>query len=230
MAVLRLTLANLETEILRLTGYDASTDAPWATQANLYRIINIYGQRLPMRLTQVARQLGVVGPADTARFDMWRTVANLTTSSGSSNVDFPTDYDHWISFYDNTNARRVDPVENVDKYHIKKLRDKAAGPPEAIEIMGFLTSGANWVRRGILYPDTASGVTPSISCTYWRLPAIFAGAAPTTEYPDADYKYHALWIYGPMCEILRNSGPSYDRFQAIELELLTDLALTARAM
>ena len=45
-----------------------------------------------------------------------------------------------------------------------------------------------------------------------------AGTDSANEYPDADPKYHWLWVYGPAMEILRPSHPAYDRFIALERE------------
>ena len=228
MAILRLTLSNLETEILRLSGYAASADAPWTSSATLYQIINRYMQQLSIRAAEVMNAAGLPLGRQSLRFDMWRTQVAMTTTSGSSNADFPTDYDHYVSFWDNTNNRPVYTIEDVERFH-PKIRLKPAGPPEFINIRGFVISGSTWVRRGILYPSTPASVTPSINLEYWRLPAIMPGSAPTTEYPDIDIKLQELAIYGPLVDLKIVSGPAYDRLVAKEKELLLELCHSAKA-
>lgn len=235
MAVQRLTLAQITTEILRITGYTASSLAPWSSDANLYVVINRYGQRLPLRCAQVA--ISTLGLSQgTIRFDMHRTVVNsATTGTGlriaasSSTAYLPTDFDAAISWWDRTNNRRIRPIVGVAKWH-DEVKTKPAGPPEAIEILGVVLDSSDWRRQATLHPATVSGVTPSVELTYYRLPAIMPGSAPSSEYPDTDIKYQDLWIYGPVLELMRPGDPAYDRYAALEKELLVDLAQTAKAV
>jgi hypothetical protein len=232
MAVQRLTLAQIETELLRIAGgYDASTSADWGTSANLYRIINLYLQRLPARCAQVARELKLPMTGNCLHFTMWRRSATSTTSSGDDNlvvtagssvVTLPTDHDETVSWYDETNGGLLAEVTNVDKYD-SGLRDRPPGPPVAVELTGISSAR----KTGKFYPATVSGVTPSVTLTYFGLPAKMAGSSPTTEYPDIGAKWESLAIYGPALELLRPSSPSYDRYAALERELLIDLAFSA---
>lgn len=233
IAVQRLTLAQIETAILQIFGYSASTNAPWATAANLYLRINEYLQRLPGRLGQVAAQLRAEGErlpfSGVPRFDMWRTQANLTATSGSATVHFPADYDHYIGFWDSTNSRPVYPIETVGYFH-EDLRTQSAGPPEYIELLGFVTNGSTWVRQGLVWPPTASGITPVIQCTYWRLPATMPGTTPTAEYPDIDPKWESIAIYGTVVDLSRPSEPEFSRYQQLEHEMLMEMARSARGV
>ena len=213
MAILQLTLANLHDEInLRVWGSTSPTNS-WGDTA-LTRQINLYLQRLGRRTAQVLQGEGVQIIDGLLHFDMWRTVGVLTETSGSSTVHFPVDYDHYISFYDITHGRKLDVIENVDKYYIDqfKWRENTAhglatrpGPPEAIEILGFA----------------------DIRLTYYRLPATVSS---DSDEPDVDIKYQELLIYGPILEVLRDDDPSYERYVAAEKELLLGLAKTARAV
>ena len=103
---------------------------------------------------------------------------------------------------------------------------KPAGPIEAIELFGFVDGRG----RGTLYPATASGATPSIRLTYYRLPTAMPGDSPETEFPDIDPKYQDLTIYGSVVELSRNTGFEFDRYAGIEREMLLDLASTAKGM
>lgn len=231
----RLNLSQIETAILQVMGYSSSTTAPWASSANLYLRINDYGQRLPMRLNGIARSMGLAVPV---RFDCWRTSANSSTSgtsvpvvaAGSSTVYLPVNYDHYISFYDLTHNRPIRVIQDADRWHVKYVR-APAGPPAVIEIGGFTTDGSsNWRRTATLYPAVPSGVTPSIRMQYWRLPTAMPGVSPSTEYPDIDPKYEALFVYGPICDLARNTGFEYDRYAAWEKEMLIDMVSTSRSM
>lgn len=236
MAVQRLSLDNIKTELLRIAGYESSARADWQTDANLYRIINMYGQRLSLRAAQVAREAGLP-PTGVPRFDMYKTRTTVTLAGGETSSDvrpqttfaFPEDYDHWISFYDLTHKRPIRPTTEVSRWHLEKLKQKPLGPPEAIEIVDAYLSGSTWQRRGFTYPPSPSGVNPTVELWYYRLPAIMAGTSPTAEYIDADVKYHSLWIYGPAVELLRPDDPVYDRYASLERELLLDLVYTGRA-
>jgi len=231
MAVQRLTLAQLETAILEAMGYASSSVAPWNNAATLYLRINDYMQRLPQKIADRVNDLRSQGMripySGVPRFDMWRSTGNMTTASGNSTVFFPTDYDHYVGFWDATNNRTIDPISDVERFHID-LKKAPAGPPEAIEILGFVTNGSTWVRQGKMYPSTVSGTTPSISLTYWRIPANMPGNNAAAEYPDIDPKWESLPIYGTITDIARPSAPEYDRYTALENALLMQLAMTAK--
>ena len=235
MAVQRLSLSQIESAILEIVGYSSSANAPWGSSANLYLRVNEYGQRLPMHLNSLARQMNMPTPV---RFDMWRNTVDSDTSgadvplvsSGSQYVYLPVDYDQWVSFWDLTNSRPISVIENVDKWHSEILL-LPEGPPQYIEIQGFVTDGSgNWRRRAKLYPATEAGTTPSFRMEYWKLPATMPGVSPTVEYPDIDPKYESIFIYGPICDLARNTGFEYDRYAALEKDLLIEMLSTARSL
>lgn len=232
MAILRLSLTNIR-DIVRLAiGEQTSAtsrveDANTTTStASLNTIINSYAQQISNRLTHVMRQAGLSFETEKVYPDFWRTSGSMTETEGSSSVTFPADYDRYISFYDRTNRKPIVAVEAVSKWHLERLRRKSAGPPEAIEILGVNTSS---VWTGTLWPPTESGVTPDIELTYWRLPAIMDTADASNTYPDAPPNFHLLWVYGAVLQLTRPDDPNYTRFQALESEMLLELAQMARA-
>jgi len=243
LSIQRLTLAQIETAVLQIAGFASSAVAPWGSAANFYLRANEYGQRLPQKIAAAAQELranGQVLPYNgIPRFDMWKTVSaasgtstttGVQVASASQTIYMPVDFDHWISLYDVTNKRNLDPVEDVDKWHLEALRDKPAGPPEAFEMLGFATEGSNWRRVAKLYPATAASTTPNLLLTYWRLPAAMPGNSPSAEYPDVDPKYESIWIWGTATDLARQSGFEFDRCAALEKEMLLEMAMTARGM
>lgn len=234
MAIQRLTLGQIETAILQAMGYSASSVAPWSSSSNLYLRINEYVQRLPQKISAAATQLRQNGSSlpytGIPRFDMWRTSGTLTVSMGSATVYFPADYDAYISFTDQTNNSPLYPVDNVSSYYLNILKNKPPGPPEAIDIGGYISYSGTWVRKGTIYPSTVSTVTPSIAIEYWRIPAAMPGLFPTTEYPDIDPKYEQIIINGVVADCARSNGQEMDRFSAIEKEMLVEMAYTARGI
>ena len=248
MAIQRLNLTQIRTEILRIVGnYADSTKADWRTDSNLYRIVNLYGQQLGIRSAMAARDNLPPGVKRLC-FDMYKTHVESTASASDTGlvisageprpVYLPVDYDHHISFYDLTNSRPIDVVTDVTKRHLnlKKLTAYTpsgagltpfAGPPEAIEILHYITISSTWRRTAILYPNLGVS-TVVIELYYYRLPAIMAGTDPDNEYVDADPKYQYLWIYGPVCELTRPNSPTYDRYKSLETDLLVDLAATGK--
>lgn len=233
MAITRLTLAQYETETLQIMGYAASTAAPWASTANFYLRLNEYLQRLPVRLGQIAQKMRADGRAlpfsGLPRFDMWRTQTNMTASSGSSTVWHPADLDEPISYWDNTNKRRVDKIEDVDRWR-PDLRTKAAGPPEYIELLGWASNSGTWQRKATLWPATMSGVTPSVQVTYWRIPAAFPGSSPSAEYADIDPKYEQVLVFGVAASQARNDAQQYERYRAAEEGILQEMIYSARTV
>jgi hypothetical protein len=238
MAIQRISLAHIETAVLQTMGYGSNETAPWETAGNLYLRVNEYIQRLPQKATLLARQLGSIGPNETIRFDMWKTtavsgivddvIAEVYVVAGSSTIYFPTDYDQIINLYDVTNKRDIPVVTEVDRRYIERLRNKVAGPSEAVEIGGFATITSFWRRKCTLYPAVAAAVVPSLTLTYWRIPAKMAGSAPEAEYPDIDPKFESLAIYGPICDLSRNTGFESARYEQLEKEMLTEMIYTAR--
>jgi hypothetical protein len=187
---------------------------------------------LTVTLGRFAQSQGKPLDTGTIHLDMWRTNANLTTTSGSSTAHLPTDYDHWISFWDNTHSKRIYPVEDTHRWQRKstRFRDRGAGPTEAIEIKGGVTNSSTWVRVAELLPSVVSGVTPSIRMDYWRLPAKIVGSDTSSEYPDIDVKWEELLVVGTSKNLLRNDDPLYDRYDDAEKTMLFELARAAGAM
>jgi len=191
---------------------------------------------LPSKLSQVGQAFGLAPTDKTIRFDMWRTSidsttvaagTSLVTAAGSSTIDFPANYDHWISFYDITHKKPIYPIEEVSRWFYEELRDAPAGPTKGIEILGMVSGGSStWRRRARLRPDVAATVTPSIEMVYWRLPTDLSTA---TSELDIDYKYAMLGINGPMLELLRPDDPAYERYLTLEKSMLMDLARTGKA-
>jgi len=239
MAVQRRSLSQIRDEIYRICGnFDTTgtgTDTPWRSDANLYRIINDYIQRLPLRASQVIQK---DLPRRPIRFDMYKTVlasgggvgaAQFVTGVGDSLIYFPTDLDEVISIYDTSNNEPLHPIQDVARWH-KDLKERAPGPPEFYEHLGYITdSGSVWRRHARLYPSTDAAQTPSLELHYWRLPARMAGSSPTTEFPDIDPKYEMLAVKGPAREILQPNDPSFDRIDRDEKELLLDLVMSGRS-
>jgi hypothetical protein len=236
MAVQRLTLAQIITEILHITGYDSSVNAPWETEANLIRKINMTAQKAVQRGSDTLRAEGKLSRTGVVRHDMWRSTASSTGSSGSGNfvvsaasatVEFPDDLDQFISLWDKTEENWIYPISRSAKERYRRFEMRPAGRTEAVEMLGY--GGSNWQRQGKLLPSVASGVTPSMELTYYRLPAIMPGSDTSTEYPDGDYKFHYLWVLEPVLELLRVDDPAYDRYLAKEKELMREFVGTANS-
>jgi hypothetical protein len=236
MSVQRTSLTSIKTELLRIVGHETSAYADWDTDARLYEIINRYGQRLPLRASQIARENKIPIGAGIPRFDMYKTRTTVTLTGGETDSNslpqttfkFPTDFDHWISFYDETHKNEVVVTTEVTRLHLDRLKKKNPGVPEAIEIGDFYLDSTIWRRRGFIYPPSPSGMSARLELWYYRLPAVMPGTDPDNEYVDADVKYHSLWIYGPACELLRPDDPQYERYSRLEKEMLVDLVASAR--
>ena len=234
MAITRLSLSDIETELLRIVGnYPTSPDSDWKTTAALYRIINTYGQKLVMKAAQFVKS---APPGRQVRIDMYRTTTNSTTtgsgllvSSGGSVIYLPVNCDLPLTLYDRTAGAQVPFVRNVRAYH-QDLLDMLPGTPAACELLDYVTVPveSTWARQGVLYPATASGVTPSLTLEFYRLPASMATDMADATYPDCDPKYDWLFVYGPACDLLRPENPTYERYKAMETEMLKELAVTAK--
>lgn len=238
MAVQRLNLTQIEAAILEACGFTSSALAPWGSSATLYVRINTYGQRLPMRLNQVGRELVSQGllPPDALPIHLgcWRTVSTSGTSTttgiqvtaATSLCYMPADYDEYISFYDVTEKRDIPAFSGADKYLSEELVNATPGPARAIELQGFAAESTNWRKTGYLYP-TPSG-TPSIRLTYWRLPAVFPGSSPNAEYADIDPRYQDIFVIGPVADLTRPTDPeTYATYSQLEHDMLVDMCLTA---
>jgi hypothetical protein len=240
MAVQRLTLDQIETAVLQIMGYSESANAPWTSQPNLWKRINEYMQRLPMRLNTVAREMatqGLLKPTELPlHFDMWLTEAtSAATGTGfkiaasASTAYMPTDFDAVQTCYDLTGKRYVPVVESVDKWMADELTNAPPGTPKCIKLLGYALDGSDWRRSATIYPSTVSGVTPSMRLAYFRLPAIMVGTLPTAEYPDIDPKYGSISIYGTVCDLARGTGFEFTQYAQLEREMLTEMCLTARS-
>ena len=62
---------------------------------------------------------------------------------------------------------------------------------------------------------------------YYRIPTDLATGS--SSFPDADYRFHYLWVLIGVLEILRPDSPDYDRYFQLEKEMLIEMAETARA-
>lgn len=232
MAIQRLNMSQIASNILEIMGYADSTLAPWKTDTTLYTRINEYGQRLPMRLNSVAKQLNLPVPV---RLDMWRTVASSGTNTtsgcqvtaGSSTLYLPVDYDHYISFMNADEAKPIHVTQDTVKWESDGLYSTPPGIPKYIEILGYVTVGSNWRRAATLYPNPISSYTPSIRLEYWRLPNQMG---ISTSYPDIDPKYESLFIYGTVTDLSRSTGQEFDRYANLEKELLVEMISTARSL
>jgi len=50
------------------------------------------------------------------------------------------------------------------------------------------------------------------------------GSSPSSEFPDADNKWHYLWVLETVLEVLRNDDAAYDRYEKLENEMINELA------
>ncbi len=225
MATLRLSLDQIETEILAITGWSASTTAPWTTAAKLYVKINFNAQKISQKVAIVSRAMG----KEFKGVGMWNTtttattsaaVGNFVTSSGGSTVLFPDDLDTIITIHDTTHDREVPLIVNKGQRAYRELRARPAGPAEAYELTD--TTGVR--RNGRLLPDTAASVEPPLRLHYYRTPAVMPGSDSANEYPDADNKWHYLWVLETVLEVLRPDDAAYSRYQELEIAMITELA------
>lgn len=226
MAIQRLTVAQLETVILEKAGYSASTKAPWLTAATLYLRINSYMQRLPQKVTAIAKQMGIIKPeSGPLRFDMWKTISGTVTNISSNQYYLPADYDHYIAIYENSsNGKALDVIEDVNLYHIARLKYKSPGYPEAVELIGYSSQGGSWVRCCYIWPT--QDVSYTFKVDYWRIPASVSSG---TDYLDIDPKYETVVAYGTLADLALPNSPELAHFGNLEKEMLLDMAMTARA-
>lgn len=234
MAVQRLALSDITTIILQICGYSASTAAPWASDANLYKYINLAGQNIPIKVGLVLEAKG-----RPVLIDFWKTTTTSATSgtgvvvaAASATGYLPVDCYYPDVFYDLTNKKTLYPIRNAAKHQrqITALKNAPAGPPEAIELLDMVLNSTNWQQKFTFLPATATGVTPSIQLDYYRMPASMAGSNPTTEYPDCPVEFEALWIYGPVLDLMAPTDPKYDRYKVMHDELIQAVAAKARVV
>jgi hypothetical protein len=236
MAIQRSTVTQLITEIRRNIG-EPNSARSHVTDANLYLLFNRYLQKLSHRLADAMRAEGIRVKDGGMRLDMWRTTwestdtaadSALVVTAASPTVYLPTNYDHYISFYDKTHERPLfvihDPALSTSK--VKELKERGPGVPEAIHIKGYVSNASYWVREATLYPDTPSGTTPSLTLEGWRLPT---QVTTGSDSPDIDPKYEELLVMGLSTMLLRKDDPNYKRFAEEERALLLNAANTARA-
>ena len=235
MAIQRLSLTQIGGALREIMGSAKSLAAPWKTDINLALIINTYGQRLPMRLNTIAAQMQMPTPV---RFDMWKTVADsaavttvgIQVAAGSPTAYMPNDYDHWISFLNQTDNSKIHPISQTRRWETDDLLDAAPGMTCYIDIGGFVTQGVNWRRQATLYPTPPTAYLPAIRLEYYRLPAIMPNVQPGVEYPDIDPKYDYIFVCGPVTDVARSTGQEFDRFAAQEKELLVEMLSTCRSV
>lgn len=236
MAVQRLALSDYIEEIRRAIGEETAALSE-IDDADLARVINGYIQNLPMRCAEVATQAGVRIGSGTIRFDFWKTAVNSTTTAGagnfvvaagSSDMDLPNDYDHWISWYDRTNNRPFHVIRETSRWH-RDIKERI-GVPRYVEIRDLYAGGSStWRRRATLYPAVVSGITPDIELTYWRLPASMPNTTAASEYPDIDIKFQWLPVWGVVVELMRPGDPAYERYAAQERNMILAMLQSARA-
>lgn len=228
MATFRMSLDGIEEQILHITGYFTSATAPWAAQAALYTKINFNAQKIAQKVAIASRAMG----KEFKGVGMWNTTATATTSaavgsfvivSGSSALLFPDDLDTILTLHDTTHDREVPLIVNKGQRAYRELRARPAGPAEAYELTD--TTGVR--RNGRLLPDTAASVEPPLRLHYYRTPAIMPGSSPSAEFPDADNKWHYLWVLETVLEVMRSDDAAYDRYKEEERSMINELAEVA---
>jgi hypothetical protein len=231
LAILRISSEQIITEILNITGFSTSADAPWGSDANLLVKINLNAQKIPQKLRQLAMAEGKVGRGG---IPMWWTTADSTTSSGDGDFtvtsatatgSLPANFDLAISLYDTTHNRFVKIIDTFATASYRRWREASPGPTKAMQLQGWNETAKRQFR---LLPDVASGVTPGLRMEYYRLPATMATSS-SSVFPDGDYKYHYLWILETVLDVLRHDDPSYDRYLELEKAMLAEMSSYLRA-
>ena len=231
MSILRISSNQIITEILNILGLNDSGSAPWDTDLALLRKINLNAQKIPQKLRQIA---AVEGNKGRLGLPMWWTTTNSTTSTGDGDFtvtsatatgSLPANFDLPISLYDTTHSRFIKVIETFAEASYRRWREANAGPTKAMQLQGWNESAKRQFR---LLPDVATGVTPGMRLEYYRLPAEMATASDSV-FPDGDYKYHYLWTLETVLELLRIDDPAYDRYLALEKEMLVEMASHLRA-
>jgi hypothetical protein len=209
----------------KLTAYSRLDDDQTASQNwSIYRQINNYLQGIRQHMLSRIRAEGVSIRHGERYLDCYRTSGNLTSASGSSTAHLPVDVDGVIAFWDNTHSRSLDWSENPSRYFVNKSRRGVPGPTEFLVLEGYVLNSTDWQRRVTLYPGTISGVTPSILCEYYRIPAAMPEADATTEVPDIDPQFQDVLIYGVVTSMMGTVHPAYQEFRTKETELLLAMA------
>jgi len=232
MAIDRITTAEIITELLNITGYISSGTAPWSSDANLIIKINLAAHRIPSKLRQAAFAQGQKGRLG---HPMWYTTVDSTVSAGAANFVvtastttgvFPTDFDMPISVYDLTHNRFIDIVEPTSDQWYRDLREAEPGPTKAIHIQDWTVAAASQKNFRLL-PDVAVSITPSMRLEYFRFPADVASGS--SSWPDTDSKFQYLWVLETVLDLLRPDTPNYDRYLALEKEMIMEMATHLRS-
>lgn len=207
--VYRMSLADIIDQI-RLAMGEPDIDLSKITNSQLVDLINAYGNSIPSRLNQVAREHGKSFDEGVPKHPMWLTKTSIT-SSGSL-VTFPSDMSSlqelWLEDYDQ-------PLE-WEKTFRGSARKR--GIPKKVFISGVDASGN---MTGELIPSTSENF--NIRVVYYRIPASFPGEDFSSEYPDAHPKYHLLWVVGPLTLIMAPDDPMYGEYKRLEQEFLRNL-------
>jgi len=231
MAILRINSNEIILEILNILGLDDSGSAPWDTDLALLRKINLNAQKIPQKLRQLATIEGKVGRGG---MPMWWTTSDSTTSTGDGDFtvtsatatgSLPANFDLPVSLYDTTHNRFIPIIDTFATASYRRWREANAGPTKAMQLQGW---GETAKRQFRLLPDVAASTVPALRMEYYRLPATMATAS-NSVYPDGDYKYHYLWILETVLELLRIDDPAYDRYLALEKEMLVEMSMHLRS-
>jgi len=165
---------------------------------------------------------------------MWWTTADSTTSTGDGDFtvtsatatgSLPADFDLPISLYDTTNNRFIKIIDTYDTTQYRRWREGRAGPTRALQLQDWNGTAKRQFR---LLPDVAPSTVPALRMEYYRLPATMATAS-NSVFPDGDYKYHYLWILETVLELLRIDDPAYDRYVALEKDMLIEMSSHMRS-
>ncbi len=226
-AAVRFNIGEPDTDLSQISNTTTDT-------VNLLLLVNRMLNQLPKRMAEVmAKVSGAPTKVPALYLDCWRTPLTVLTggTAGSNVMYLPADYARYVSFWDNTGAKRLHVVSNVDKWHVTTLKQHAlTTTPTAVEIMGYTTDGSsNFVPLVRVWPAPTAPVTPSVSVEYWRIPAAMDVANPGSTYPDLDPVFQDVLIYGTTAEMMRRDDPSLGEFQSKEQAMLLDMAYCARA-
>lgn len=217
MSVYRMNLTDIIEQIRLIIG-ESDVDLSKITNTQLVNLINAYGTSIPTRINQVAREHGKTFDEGIPKHPMWLTKA--TISSTGESVVLPEDVfslqELWLTDYN----KFIPWTKNFSRW--KTPRD--GGLPEKLVITGVDSSGA---MTGELVPNP--GANLNIRVHYYRVPAKMPGSSYSTEYPDAEAKYHLLWVVGPVTLLMAPDDPAYGEFKRLEQEMLRNLVQEAGA-
>jgi hypothetical protein len=224
MSVQRLTLSDIIRKI-RLALGETDPARSKMTDADLILSINAYGNVLPSRVGQVSREHGMSFREGIPHHFMWHTKGTISGSAGSADVSLPADFSTPIEFWESNIEKPLHIVDKPSLWHYRRLRKGRPSLPEEIVLEGYDVSTNQ--RTATLFPTPPAGFTPSIDVRYYRIPAEMPGNDEASEEPDADPKYHLLWVYGPLIEILAPDSPVWQNYVQLEHTLIRDLVQEA---